>query len=151
MRPSFMVLTVLCLTLAGGPAWAKPGDPRPGAAHALSAWSGQFVERRAEDLKSLVLGPTPPAAPAELSTADCATLYTARVALMRQQYDYRPAFTEDPRNQVATAFGFVSSVSFAFLPFTAIQSYLDDTRKSNLEARLDVLRQASARQQCYQR
>ena len=54
-------------------------------------------------------------------------------------------------SDLATAFGFVSSISFAYLPFTALQNYLSDSRKVGLEARIDQLRQASASQLCYVR
>ena len=156
-----------CLLLAL-PCWAKPGDvgnlPHPSAEPASAAEHATgpsiaasatragraFASARAADLQTLVLGPAAPTL-TPVAPASCETLYRQRVALMHQQTDSRPAWTEDPRNQVATAFGFVSSISFAYLPFTAIQNYLADSRKAGLEARIDQLRQASASQMCYQR
>ena len=143
----------LCLMLTL-PCAAKPGDAviRSAAAalNSAGATGREFLNARAGDLETLVMGPAAPTlTPVEPSS--CEALYRQRVALMRQQNDYRPAWSEDPRNQVAAAFGFVSSISFAYLPFTAVQTYLADSRRSGLEARIEQLRQASASQMCYQR
>lgn len=145
----------ICLLLAL-PCRATQGDvavpPQATLSTAASASLAgrQFLESRAQDLRTLVMGPAA-TEPPPLQPATCETLYRQRLALLRQQTNSRPAWTDDPRNQVATAFGFVSSISFAYLPFTAVQNYLADSRKAGLEARLDQLRQASAGQMCYQR
>jgi hypothetical protein len=39
----------------------------------------------------------------------------------------------------------------ALLPFTAMQSYTADARQGRIDAELDALRYASARQQCFVR
>ena len=135
---------------AVGHRFASAGHHVANVGHRLAGVGRDFAGARATDLQTLVLGP-PAAESAPLQPSSCEALYRQRVALIHQQTDARPAWAEDPRNQVATAFGFVSSISFAYLPFTAVQHYLSDSRKAGLEARIDQLRQASASQMCYQR
>lgn len=70
---------------------------------------------------------------------------------MRTQLDYRPPYSDDPRNKAAFVVGTMWTPGFYFLPFSAVQDYLDADRKTDAEHELDQLRHASAMQQCYVR
>ena len=139
--------------LLAGPCTAAP------APASTSAWSSAeaqaeieaFAKARAADVGNLVFGPRPPVLAPPDDKLSCAELYERRVVLMHAKSNYRPPFNDDPRTQVAVGFGMVSSISLAFLPFAAIQSYTDAIQKVDTEASLDTLRYASARQQCFVR
>jgi len=123
-------------------------DPLPTEASSPAA---DFAAARVEDTRSLLFGhaaPAPVAPPAGLS---CAELYERRLALMRTQLDYRPPYSDDPRNKAAFVVGTMWTPGFYFLPFSAVQDYLDADRKTDAEHELDQLRHASAMQQCYVR
>ncbi len=122
---------------------SPPTDARSPAA--------EFAAARVEDTRSLLFGhavPEPGAAPTGLS---CAELYERRLALMRTQLDYRPPYSDDPRNKAAFVVGTMWTPGFYFLPFSAVQDYLDADRKTDAENELDQLRHAAAMQQCYVR
>jgi len=144
MRAKDLLLTVTLL--AGAPlAAATPPAAEPGAQAA------DFAAARVEDTRSLLFGhaaPAPVAPPAGLS---CAELYERRLALMRTQLDYRPPYSDDPRNKAAFLVGTMWTPGFYFLPFSAVQDYLDADRKTDAEHELDQLRHAAAMQQCYVR
>lgn len=140
-----LVLSGPCLA-----APAQPGSPTLSSAQVPGA-AEEFVKARAADVGNLVLGPRQPVLTPPSDKLSCAELYEQRVVLMRTQSNYRPPFNDDPRTQMAVSFGMVSSISLAFLPFAAIQSYTDAIQKVDTEAGLDTLRYASARQQCFVR
>jgi hypothetical protein len=73
------------------------------------------------------------------------------VALMRTQLDHLPPYTDDPRNAGAFAVGTVWGPALAFLPFSALQDYLDSDRQVRAEAEIDGLRAASASRRCFER
>jgi len=132
MRAKDLLLTVTLL--AGAPlATATPPPAEPGAQAA------DFAAARVEDTR------TPPAG------LSCAELYERRLALMRTQLDYRPPYSDDPRNKAAFLVGTMWTPGFYFLPFSAVQDYLDADRKTDAEHELDQLRHAAAMQQCYVR
>ncbi len=124
-------------TVAAQPAW--PPLPPPAAA---------FARARLDDGRRLLLGPPAPTPSPATPELDCAALYTRRVALMQDQLDYRPAWSDDPRNQSAVFIGAVFTPGFYFLPFSGIQDYLDRDRKVRIERELDVLRAAAAARHC---
>lgn len=134
----------LLLGLAG-PALALPDTA------ALEASARAFAAARAADAEVVLLGPALPVTPTLDPALDCNALYLRRMALTRQQLDYHTSYLDDPRNQTALAVGTVTTWGFAYLPFTAMQSYTRSARKAYLEAELDALRQASARLQCFRR
>jgi hypothetical protein len=113
--------------------------------------AAEFAAARVEDSRSLLFGPAIPEAGAPPTGLSCAELYERRLALMRTQLDSRPAYSDDPRNKAAFAIGTMWTPGFYFLPFSAVQDYLDSDRKTNAEHELDQLRHAAAKQQCYVR
>lgn len=143
MRRTLTTALLLAASLACA---AAPGLDAAGQA------ATDFAATRVEDGRALLFGHSPPPAaaplPAELS---CAELYQRRIALMRTQLDYRPPYSDDPRNVAAFAIGTIWNPALAFLPFSAVQDYLDSDRKQDAEAELDRLRDASALKQCYVR
>ncbi len=128
---------------------ACPAAPTLDGARQLAT---DFTAARVDDGRALLLGHAPPPAAAPLpDELSCAELYQRRVALMRTQLDYRPPYSDDPRNVAAFAVGTIWNPALAFLPFSAVQDYLDSDRKQDAEAELDRLREASALRQCYVR
>lgn len=115
------------------------------------AATAAFVHDRAAEARHLLLGPARPAPPAVLPGQDCATLYARRLALMRTQYDYKPAYTDDPRNRAAVFIGTIFTPAFYYLAFTGIQSYTEHAHDAQTQAEIDALRYASALRQCYVR
>ena len=138
-----IALALLCST--AGAALAQPDWPT------VQAHAQAFAADRARDGQRLLLGPRAPAVVPPPATLGCAELYARRVALMQQQLDYRPAYTDDPRNQAAVFIGTMFTPAFYFLPFSAIQDYVGADRKVRTERELDALRYAAAAQQCYVR
>ncbi len=115
---------------------------------AVQARAEAFAHERARDGQRLLLGPTAPEVSPPPAGLGCAELYARRVALMREQLDYRPPYTDDPRNQAAVFIGTIFTPGFYFLPFSGIQDYLDGERKLRTERELDTLRAAAASRQC---
>lgn len=142
MRLFFALPLLLC--------FAGPADALPASA-GFEADARAFAAARADDARAVLLGPARPATPVIDPALDCNALYARRVALTRQQLDYHTGYLDDPRNQTALAIGTVTPWGFAYLPFTAMQSYTRSARKGQLETELDALRQASARLQCFRR
>ncbi len=143
MRAKYLLPAVLMASTLTVFADALPTDAQPPVA--------AFAAARVEDTRSLLFGhatPGPTPLPAGLT---CAELYERRLALMRTQLDYRPPYSDDPRNKAAFAIGTMWTPGFYFLPFSAVQDYLDSDRKTNAENELDQLRHAAAMQQCYVR
>ena len=142
MRLLFALPLLLCLT--------SPADALPSGA-GFEADARAFAAARAADAAAVLLGPAVPVTPTIEPALDCNALYLRRMALTRQQLDYHTSYLDDPRNQTALAVGTVTTWGFAYLPFTAMQSYTRSARKGQIEAELDALRQASARLQCFRR
>jgi len=134
------VLMASTLTVFAEP---LPTDAQPPAA--------AFAGARVEDTRSLLFGHAKPEATPLPAGLSCAELYERRLALMRTQLDYRPPYSDDPRNKAAFAIGTMWTPGFYFLPFSAVQDYLDSDRKTDAENELDQLRHAAAMQQCYVR
>ena len=136
---------LLWLLLAGTAVQAQPDWP------VVQARAEAFARDRAADGQRLLLGPTAPQVTPPPATLTCSELYAQRVALMRTQLDYRPPYTDDPRNRAAVFIGTIFTPGFYFLPFSAIQDYVGADRNVRTEQELDALRYASAAQQCYVR
>lgn len=138
-------LFALGLALVAGAAAAQPDWPT------VQAHAEAFARDRARDGRRMLLGPTAPAVASPAPELDCAALYAQRVTLMRKQLDYRPPWSDDPRNQAAVFIGTIFTPGFYFLPFSGIQDYVDGDRKVRAERELDALRTAAAARQCYVR
>lgn len=138
-------LLALGLALVTGAAAAQPDWP------SLQAHAGTFVRERVDDGRHMLLGPTAPVVTPPAPELDCSVLYARRIALMQQQLDYRPAWSDDPRNQAAVFIGTIFTPAFYFLPFSGIQDYVDGDRKPRAEREIDALRAAAAARQCYVR
>jgi len=139
------MLSLIGLCLTAGTAVAQPDWPT------MRAHAGAFASQRAHDGEHLLLGPRVPRVTPPLEELDCAALYARRVALMQHQLDYRPPWSDDPRNQAAVFIGTIFTPGFYFLPFSGIQDYVDGDRKVRAERELDALRAAAAARQCYVR
>jgi hypothetical protein len=113
--------------------------------------SEQFAYDRLRDGQRLVLGPSPPRVAPVPANQTCAELYAQRLALMQTQVDYKPAFTDDPRNRAAIFVGTLFPPAFFYLAFSGIQAYGDANDDAATQAQLDALRYASATQQCFVR
>lgn len=147
MRPNLLPALLLAASL-GHPA----GCPAAPSLDAAGRAATGFATARAADGRELLLGHAPPPAAAPLPEGlSCAELYERRRALMRTQLDYRPPYSDDARNRAAFAIGTIWHPALAFLPFSAVQDYLDSDRKALAEAEIDRLRAASAMLQCYER
>lgn len=120
-------------------------------AAALQASTVAFTKDRADDAKLVLLGPSNAEAKPVSPELTCAELYARKLSLMHQQLDRHPEFLNDARNQTAFAVGTVTTWGFAFLPFSALQSYTEHARQRQVTTDLDALRYASARLQCYRR
>ena len=120
-------------------------------AAALQASTVAFANDRADDAKLLLLGPSNAEAKPVSPELTCAELYERKLSLMHQQLDRHPEFLNDARNQTAFAVGTVTTWGFAFLPFSALQSYTEHARQRQVTTDLDALRYASAQLQCYRR
>jgi len=142
---SMRLLVLIGLALCAGAALAQPDWPT------IQAHAEAFARERARDGQRLLLGPSAPATTPVPAGLSCAELYERRVALMQQQLDYRPAYTDDPRNQAAVFIGTIFTPAFYFLPFSGIQDYVQSDRKVRLEREIDTLRYAAAAQQCFVR
>lgn len=141
----FLMLGLLCWTsqAATRPVWPTPVQVREDAE--------QFTYDRLGDGRRLLIGPSPPSSAPVPSAQSCRDLYTQRLAIMRTQYDYKPAFTDDPRNRAAIFIGTIFTPAFYYLAFSGIQAYGEANDEAQSQSQLDALRYASAQQQCYVR
>lgn len=117
----------------------------------VQAGTEQFVYDRIGEGRRLVLGPSAPRVSPVPSNQGCDALYAQRLALMRTQFDYKPPYTDDPRNRGALFIGTILPPAFYFLAFSGIQAYGEANDDAAAQAQLDALRYASATQQCYVR
>jgi hypothetical protein len=138
-----LMSALLCWTLT---AWGQPSWPTP---NQVQENTEQFAYDRLADGRRLLFGPYPPRVAPVPPAQTCAELYAERVQLMRAQVDYKPAYTDDPRNRAAVFIGTLFTPGFYYLAFTGVQAYLDATDDASAQSRLDALRYASAEQQCY--
>jgi hypothetical protein len=111
----------------------------------------QFAYDRLQDGRRLLLGPQPVTPPTLPASQSCEDLYLRRLALMRGQVDYKPPYTDDPRNRAAVFIGALWTPGFYYLAFSGIQAYVDAQRKPEAQAEIDALRSASAAQRCFVR
>lgn len=109
----------------------------------------KFAERRILDIKKLIGGPNGHPAPAIAPYQSCQQLYTRRLQLLPKTLDYKPAYWDDPRNQVAVFLGTMYAPAFYFLSYTGITAYLDAAHQIDPRIELDALRHASAQQRCF--
>ncbi|MGD9600957.1 MAG: hypothetical protein AB7O21_07315 [Gammaproteobacteria bacterium] len=140
------VLVSVAALAAVPPASARPVWPTP---EQVSARSEQFVYDRLGDGQRMLLGPAAPRAVTVPPGQSCAALYERRVALLRAQYDYKPAYTDDPRNRAAVFIGTIFTPAFYYLAFSGVQAYNDAAGGADVQAEIDALRYASAAQQCF--
>ncbi len=151
MQRKMRVFTVHWLTAAALAAAALQADAATPEWEARQAATAAFVHDRKADVRHLLLGPARPDPAPVAPNQTCAELYARRVALMRTQYDYKPAYTDDPRNRAAIFIGTIFAPAFYYLAFTGIQSYTESTRAAQTDVDLEALRYASALQHCYVR
>ncbi len=137
LLPSLLALSFNC---AAAPDFSQTGHR-----------AAQFAQDRVDDIGRMLEGPARPAVPAVPPVLSCNELYERKLALQRAQLGVRPAYGDDPRNAVAMAVGTINPWGFAFLPLSGMQSYLESARSGQLDAELDALRFASARQRCFVR
>lgn len=109
----------------------------------------KFAERRILDIKKLIGGPNGHPAPAIAPYQSCQQLYARRLQLLPKTLDYKPAYWDDPRNQVAVFLGTMFAPAFYFLSYTGVTSYLDAAHQIDPRIELDALRHASAQQRCF--
>ncbi len=110
----------------------------------------QFARARIVDGHDLLLGPSVPQPVAPIP-GDCRTLYQQRVAMMREQLDYRRPFWDEPRHVATVLVGAVWTPAFYFLPYRALSTTLADERQAGGVAELDALRAAAAAGRCFER
>lgn len=110
-----------------------------------------FAERRLNDIKKIILGPNGQPAPHIDPFQSCQQLYQRRLALLPKTLSYKPAYWDDPRNQVAVFLGTMFAPAFYFLGYTGISLYLEEANRIDPRIELDALRYASAQQRCFLR
>ena len=108
-----------------------------------------FAERRILDIKKLIGGPNGHPAPTIAPYQSCQQLYARRLQLLPKTLNYKPAYWDDPRNQVAVFLGTMFAPAFYFLSYTGITSYLDAAHQIDPRIELAALRHASAQQRCF--
>lgn len=145
----FLYPLLACALLAGTARAAEPPPwpELPGDAAALD----RFGRARFDDARQLVNGARPPAVPAISPELDCRALYQQRVALSRDQLNYRPSFWEDPRSQTGVFLGAVWTPAFYYLPYRAFTDYRANAKAPQVQADIDALRAASAQLRCFER
>lgn len=126
--------------------WTRPVWPTP---NQVREDAEQFAYDRIGDGRRLLLGPSAPRVPPVSPQATCADLYAERLRLMQSQLDYKPAYTDDPRNRAAVFIGTIFTPAFYYLAFSGIQAYGEANDGAAAQGRLDALRYASAAQQCF--
>ena len=146
MRRS-LIMTLIFALLAG-PASAEILTSSSLAIYRQKA--EQFARNRYQDARSLLLGPKRPSAISPTSES-CGALYARRVALIKDQLDYRATFWDDPRNRAVVFIGSAWSGAFYYLPYSALAEYSEAITGPQTQAEIDALRAASARQRCFER
>ncbi len=111
----------------------------------------RLARARFDDARQLINGPLAPTIQPLAPGLDCRALYQQRVALSRQQLNYRPSFWEDPRSQTGVFIGAVWAPAFYYLPYQAFTEYRASARAPQVQADIDALRAASAQQRCFER
>lgn len=142
-KRTWLTLCLVCWAAqaVGRPIWPTPNQVRADAE--------QFTYDRLSDGRRLLFGPYPPHVAPVPPAQTCADLYAQRLQLMQTQYDYKPGFTDDPRNRAAVFIGTIFTPAFYFLAFSGIQAYGDANDEAQTQSQLDTLRYASAQQQCF--
>ncbi|MGE0388158.1 MAG: hypothetical protein AB7Q97_25825 [Gammaproteobacteria bacterium] len=146
---------VACVVFAGMSAGAAAQEPwqgvEPQATQPLT-WH-QFrdaVRGTAAQMTSIPNGPPIPQVRPEDLARSCEDLYYERVALMQRRNSFGPAYYDDPRNRAIMTVGAMMAPELYYMfGFTAFESYYDRRRVEAVTRRLDGLRQASARQDCF--
>jgi hypothetical protein len=144
-----MRYAVLLLSCISGLCHATP--PQWPTWPQLQAHAERFAYDQIDGGRRLLLGPHAPRPVTPPTHQSCAALYAQRVALMRTQVDYKPSYTDDPRNRGALFIGTIFPPAFYFLAFSGIQAYGDATHGADTREQLTALSYASAAQQCYVR
>ena len=104
--------------------------------------------------RTIVLPQAVPSTPINVEQdLSCAQIYDEIRYLTPQTYDYSRGYWDDPRNQSAAFIGTMFTPGFYFLGYTAVTDYFATEKRagSNINLRLDALRQESARQMCFVR
>lgn len=139
--------------LATAAAWAQQSAPIVADAPAPPSIQDLRGAMRATFAASTALPHGPPVAtvlPEDLAKS-CEELYYERVVLMQRARPFAPAYYDDPRNQAAAFMGSVFTPFYYLWGYTAFESYYDAKRIEAVDRRLDVLRQISARKDCFVR
>ncbi len=135
------------LVLAAAVALAPPA---PGVEPVYAPSPGALVQARAA-LTAIPDGPAVALVQPQDLARSCEELYYERVVLTQRARAFAPAFYDDPRNQAAVFLGSVATPLYYLWGYTAVESYYDARRVEAVNRRLDVLRQLSARKDCFVR
>jgi hypothetical protein len=82
---------------------------------------------------------------------NCAQIYDELVRLTPRTYNYKLGFYDDPRNEALGMLGFVFTPAFYGWALTSLDEYSEGSRIRNTGMRIDSLRHAAARQDCWVR
>ena len=82
---------------------------------------------------------------------DCHALYAETGRLVRLGERYRPAFQDEPRNQVIGAAGLVHPAAFYLWGVTAYAAWYEDGHRAEARARVRDLRRLMADRRCFSR
>lgn len=111
---TLLILGILCWSsqAIAQSVWSTPQQARKDVE--------QFTHHRIGDVRRLVLGPYQPQIAPVPPAQSCRDLYAQRLPLMQAQNDYRPGFTDDPRNRAAIFIGTIFTPAFYYLAFTGV-------------------------------
>jgi len=144
-RSLLLTTAAMALMLVNASAGAEPYTTR--SAHPLDPVS-RAISVEAKKVGDFMTGPRYHAW--QVSEAlTCEEIYEELLRLVPRSYSYRPAFYDDPRNAAIGALGFVFPPMFYAWGYTALDDYSEGRRVSDVNMRIDGLRRASARQDCW--
>jgi hypothetical protein len=143
MHALWLLLVLALVLMLGGRANAQPGQPM------LDPVS-QAVQREAQKVGDFLEGPQYRSWPVN-PALDCTQIYEEMVRLTPYTYNYKPDFYDDPRNGAIGALGFAFTPIFYAWSYTALDRYSEQRKISDTGQRIDALRRASARQDCWVR
>ncbi|MFO1436476.1 MAG: hypothetical protein U1F34_09075 [Gammaproteobacteria bacterium] len=81
----------------------------------------------------------------------CTQIYDELVRLTPRTYNYKPSFYDDPRNEALGMLGFVFTPAFYGWAVTSLDEYSEGSRIRNTGMRINSLRYAAAKQDCWVR
>ena len=141
---SLIAISVLCCgaIAAEPPPWPRLPQDR--------VELDRFARARFAEVQQLLSGPSQPRAQAS-PALDCRALYQQRMALMRQQLDYRPSLWDDPRGQAGVLIAAIWSPALYYLPYRAVSNFQHAAHAPQITAEIDQLRAVSAGLRCFER